>query len=337
MALMNRWTSLLGLVLLGGILGWLALPMEPRLKNVVSVDGSSTVFLITEAVVEEFQRANRGSVRVTVGISGTGGGFRKFCRGETDVQDASRPILVDEMEACRKNGVQYHELPVAFDAITIAVNPANTWADSITASELRTIWEASAQGKITRWNQVRRTWPDAALKLFGAGPDSGTFDYFTAVITGEAKSSRGDYTASEDDNTLVIGIASDTYGFGYLPFAYYELNRKRLKALAVDGGDGPVHPSRDTIENGTYHPLSRPVFIYVNKQSAERPEVRRFVEFYLFHSPRLIEQTKYVPLPPEAYRRATEQFRLGKVGTVFHGSSAERLTIDELLRREAKL
>ncbi|MGH7208527.1 MAG: PstS family phosphate ABC transporter substrate-binding protein [Nitrospiraceae bacterium] len=337
MALVNRWTGLLAIILLGGILGWLALPIESGRESVVNIDGSSTVFLITEAVVEEFQRSNRGSVRVTVGISGTGGGFRKFCRGETDVQDASRPILADEMEACRKNGIQYYELPVAFDAITITVNPANTWAESMTAAELRSIWEPSAQGKIIRWNQVRSSWPDAPLKLFGAGPDSGTFDYFTAVITGQAKASRGDYTASEDDNTLVIGIASDTYGLGYLPFAYYEMNRKRLKALAVDGGEGPVLPSRDTIENGTYQPLSRPVFIYVNKQSAERPEVRRFVEFYLFRGPQLIEQTKYVPLPPEVYRRATEQFRLGKVGTVFHGSPAGHLRIDALFEREAEL
>lgn len=337
MAIMSRRTGLLGVLLLGVILGWLALPKASERESAVSIDGSSTVFLITEAVVEEFQRANRGSVRVTVGISGTGGGFRKFCRGETDVQDASRPILADEMESCRKNGVQYHELPVAFDAITVAVNPANTWADFITAAELRTIWEASAQGRVTRWNQVRSSWPDAPLKLFGAGPDSGTFDYFTTVITGQAKASRGDYTASEDDNTLVIGIATDAHSLGYLPFAYYEMNRKRLKPLAVDGGKGPVFPSHETIANGSYQPLSRPVLIYVNKKSAERPEIRQFVEFYLLHCPLLIGETKYVPLPPEAYRLVMDQFHLGKVGTVFHGSATGHVDIGALLQREAKL
>jgi len=319
----------------------LALFSFPRLLDaepaaLIKIDGSSTVFPITEAVAEEFQKANRGAVRVTVGISGTGGGFKKFCRGDTDIQDASRPISAEEIEACRKTGVQYLELPIAFDALTIAVSQQNTWADSITVSELKTIWEPSAQGRITKWIQVRSPWPDAPLKLFGAGSDSGTFDYFTEAITGKAKASRGDYTASEDDNTLVQGIANEKHALGYIPFAYFEPNKRKLKALAVDGGKGPVLPSRETVENGTYQPLSRPVFIYVNRHAAERPEVREFVEFYLTQGATLIEQVKYVPLPAQTYRLTMEHFRQGKLGTVFHGSPAVGLQIDELLRREAK-
>jgi phosphate transport system substrate-binding protein len=304
--------------------------------NLIKIDGSSTVFPITEAVAEEFQTETRAAVRVTVGISGTGGGFKKFCRGETDIQDASRPILALEMEACRKSGVQYIELPVAFDAMTIAVSQQNTWATAITLKELKTIWEPGAQGKVTKWSQIRPDWPDAPLKLFGAGSDSGTFDYFTEAVVGRAKASRGDYTASEDDNTLVQGIAGSKYALGYLPFAYFEPNRARLKAVAVDAGKGPVLPSRETVLNGRYQPLSRPVFIYVNKHSAERPDVQRFVDFYLTHAAQLVEQIKYVPLPPEAYRMALENFRRGKLGTVFNGGSSVGLRIEDLLRREAR-
>lgn len=326
----------IGIVLGVTALGWLLPAAQSQQPALVKIDGSSSVFPITEAVAEEFQKANRGAVRVTVGISGTGGGFKKFCRGDTDIQDASRPILVEEMETCRKAGIQYFELPVAFDALTIAVSQKNTWVDSITVSELKAIWEPSAQGRITKWKQVRRSWPDAPLKLFGAGSDSGTFDYFTEAITGKVKASRGDYTASEDDNTLVQGIANEKYALGYIPFAYFEPNKRKLKALAVDGGKGPVSPSRETVENGTYQPLARPVFIYINRHAAERPEVREFVEFYLTQGAKLIEQVKYIPLPAQAYRVTMEHFRQGKLGTVFHGSPAVGLQIDELLRREAK-
>ncbi len=324
------------LVLATGILVWSAIPLRSQQDALVKIDGSSTVFPITEAVAEEFQKAGSGSVRVTVGISGTGGGFKKFCRGETDVQDASRPILSPEMQACQKNGIRFYELPVAFDAITITVSPKNTWAESVTTAELKTIWGPASQGKIIRWSQVRSSWPDAPLKLFGAGSDSGTFDYFTEAIVGRPKSSRGDYTASEDDNTLVQGIANDKHALGYLPFAYFEPNKGKLKALAVDGGKGPVMPSRETIETGRYQPLARPVFIYVSQRSAARPEVRRFVEFYLTEGAKLVEQVKYVPLPAEAYRLAMKHFQQGKLGTVFHGSSAVGLHIDELLKRQAK-
>lgn len=303
--------------------------------SLVKIDGSSTVFPITEAVAEEFQKETRGSVRVTVGISGTGGGFKKFCRGEIDVQDASRPISSSEMEACRAGGVQYIELPIAFDALTIAVSPQATWIDSITVAELKMIWEPSAQGRVTKWNQIRSTWPDQPLKLFGAGSDSGTFDYFTESVVGKAKASRGDFTASEDDNTLVQGIANDKQALGYLPYAYYEPNKKRLKAVAVDGGHGAVPPSRETVESGSYQPLSRPLFIYVNVKSSLKPEVKRFVEFYLAQVPALAPQVKYVPLPKPAYDQAYAHFKNGKTGTAFQGISTIGLKIEDILKRES--
>jgi phosphate transport system substrate-binding protein len=305
--------------------------------TLVKVDGSSTVFPITEAVAEEFQKETRGSVRVTVGISGTGGGFKKFCRGETDVQDASRPISAGEMEACRAGGVQFFELPIAFDALTLAVSPQATWINSVTVDELKRMWEPSAQGRIMKWNQVRPDWPDQPLKLFGAGSDSGTFDYFTEAVVGKSKSSRGDFTASEDDNTLVQGIANDKHALGYIPFAYYEPNKKRLKAVSVDGGHGPVSPSRETVENGSYQPLSRPLFIYVSTKSAARPEVKKFVEFYLAQVPVLAPQVKYVPLPTQAYALAGEHFKNGRFGTAFQGGSTIGMKIEDLLRRDAKL
>jgi len=305
--------------------------------TVVKVDGSSTVFPITEAVAAEFQKETRGVVRVTVGISGTGGGFKKFCRGETDVQDASRPISQSEMDACRATGIQYYELPIAFDALTIAVSPHATWVDAITIAELKQIWDPASQGRVMTWNQVRNTWPSIPLKLFGAGSDSGTFDYFTEAVVGKAKASRGDYTASEDDNTLVQGIANDKQALGYIPYAYYEPNKKRLKAVAVDGGQGPVLPSRETVENGAYQPLSRPMFIYVSSKSASKSEVKRFVEFYLAQAPTLVPQVKYVPLPREAYESAVAHFKNGKLGTAFQGASTIGLKIEDLLRREAKL
>ena len=322
------------------VLGLLAWPVSPTLSEpttLVKIDGSSTVFPITEAVAEEFQKETRGTVRVTVGISGTGGGFKKFCRGETDVQDASRPISASEMEACRANGIQYYELPVAFDALTLAVSPQATWIDTVTVEELKKIWEPSAQGKVTKWNQIRSTWPDQPLKLFGAGSDSGTFDYFTEAVVGKAKASRGDYTASEDDNTLVQGISNDKHALGYIPYAYFEPNKKRLKAVAVDGGHGPVLPSRETVENGSYQPLSRPMFIYVNAKAAGKPEVKRFVEFYLAQAPLLVPQVKYVPLPKEAYNLAVSHFQKGKLGTAFQGISTIGMKIEDLLRREATL
>jgi phosphate transport system substrate-binding protein len=241
------------------------------------------------------------------------------------------------MDACRATGIQYYELPIAFDALTIAVSPQAAWVDAITIAELKTIWDPASQGRVMTWNQVRNTWPSIPLKLFGAGSDSGTFDYFTEAVVGKAKASRGDYTASEDDNTLVQGIANDKQALGYIPYAYYEPNKKRLKAVAVDSGPGPVLPSRETVESGEYQPLSRPVFIYVNAKSAAKAEVKRLVEFYIAQAPILVPQVKYVPLPREAYELALTHFKNGKLGSAFQGASTIGLKIEELLRREAKL
>jgi phosphate transport system substrate-binding protein len=304
--------------------------------QVIQIDGSSTVFPVTEAVAEEFQNSKKGKVKVTVGISGTGGGFKKFCRGETDISNASRPILKQEIEACKGTGVEFFELPVAYDALTVIVNPKNDWAPSMTIAELKKIWEPTAQGKVTNWNQVRSNWPNAPLKLFGAGADSGTFDYFTEAIVGKAKSSRGDFTASEDDNVLVQGVANDRNALGFFGFAYYIENQKKLKAVAIDGGKGPVAPSAKTVEDGSYQPLSRPIFVYVSKKSLAKPEVKEFVEFYLKNAPALVKEVKYVALPAKAYTLGLEHLQKGKIGTVFGGEAEVGVKIDDLLKREAK-
>jgi phosphate transport system substrate-binding protein len=308
----------------------------------IKVDGSSTVFPITEAVAEEFQAAHK--TRVTVGISGTGGGFKKFCRGETDVQNASRPISKEEMASCKAAGISYFELPIAFDAISIVVSPKNTWAQEMTVEELKKVWEPSAQGKITRWNQIRPEWPNAEIKLFGAGSDSGTFDYFTEAVVGKSKSSRGDYTASEDDNTLVQGVANEPNALGYMPHSYFEMNKNRLKAVAVISNDSrapqagkAVLPTDQNVESGEYFPLSRPVFIYVSSASATKPEVRGFTEFYLKNAPGLVKQVKYVSLPGAAYELGLKNFQTKKLGTAFGGESKVGVRIEELLKREAQL
>lgn len=304
---------------------------------IIKIDGSSTVYPITEAVAEDFQIAKKGAVKVTVGISGTGGGFKKFCRGETDIVNASRPILKKEMDDCKAAGVQYIEMPVAYDALTIVANPKNDWTKVITVAELKKIWEPAAQGKITKWSQVNPAWPDNTMKLYGAGADSGTFDYFTEAIVGKAKSSRGDFTASEDDNVLVQGVASDKNALGFFGFAYYVENQKKVKALAVDGGKGGILPSAKTVEDGSYQPLSRPIFIYVNVKSADKPEVKEFVEFYMKNAVTLVKEVKFFPLPAQAYTTNLEHLYKKRVGTVFGGQSEVGLRIEELLKREANL
>jgi len=316
-----------------GLVGSLLLTRAAHAQATIKIDGSSTVFPITEAVAEEFQNANPGA-KVVVGISGTGGGFKKFYRGETDISDASRPILATEMEECKKAGIEYIELPIAFDALTVMVNPANTWVDQLTTYELKTIWAPEAQDKITKWNQVRPNWPDAPLKLYGAGSDSGTFDYFTEATVGKAKSSRGDYTASEDDNVLVQGIANDKNALGYFGYAYYIENKDKLKAVPIVNAEGKaVLPSEEGVMKGTYNPLSRPIFIYVNKKSLERPEVKKFVEFYLKEGAALAKEVKYVPLPADAYQKGLARLNAGQVGTAFAGHAETGLHIDELLKR----
>jgi phosphate transport system substrate-binding protein len=303
----------------------------------VKSDGSSTVYPITEAVAEEFQGLKKGSVHVTVGVSGTGGGFKKFCRGEMDISNASRPILRKEMDACLENGVQYYELPVAFDALTVMIHPRNDWASTMTVAELKKVWEPAAQGKVMKWNQVRAGWPDRPLKLYGAGADSGTFDYFTEAIVGKSKSSRGDFTASEDDNVLVQGIANDENALGYFGFAYYLENQDKLKAVAVDGGKGGVLPSKETVEGGTYQPLSRPIFIYVSKSAAKRPEVREFVEFYLKNAAALVGEVGYVALPAADYAAVLDRFQKGVTGTGFGGVAEVGVSVSDLLKRRPKI
>jgi phosphate transport system substrate-binding protein len=304
-------------------------------QKIVKIDGSSTVFPVTEAVAEDFQKAKKQQVKVTVGISGTGGGFKKFCRGETDISDASRPILKSEMADCAKLGIEYIELPVAFDALTVMVNPKNTFIKSMTVAELKKIWEPAAQGKITRWNQINPAWPDAPLKLFGAGSDSGTFDYFTEAIVGKAKSSRGDFTASEDDNVLVQGIARDVNSLGYFGFAYYAENKDKLKAVPIVEKDGKpaVEPSERTVIDGTYQPLSRPIFIYVNTKSLARLEVKEFVQYYLTHGAKLSKEVKYVPLPDRSYKAGMERLNKMQKGTVFAGHADVGVKIDDLFGR----
>ncbi|RJQ19407.1 MAG: PstS family phosphate ABC transporter substrate-binding protein [Nitrospiraceae bacterium] len=311
-----------------------SIPVSAQDKT-VKIDGSSTVYPVTEAVAEEFQKAKRGRIKVTVGISGTGGGFKKFCRGETDISDASRPILKKEMDACTAQKIEYIELPVAYDGLAVMVNRKNTWVTSLTVADLKKMWEPAAQGVIKKWNQVRSEWPDAPLKLFGPGADSGTFDYFTEAVNGKSKASRGDFTASEDDNILVQGIAGDKNALGYFGLAYYEENKDKLKLVPVDGGKGPVLPSEKTVMDGTYEPLSRPIFIYVSKKSMSSPEVKEFVEFYLKQAPTLVKQVKYIPLPSTAYKLAEERFAKVKTGTMFSGEAKAGVKIEDLLKMES--
>ncbi|MSQ12214.1 MAG: PstS family phosphate ABC transporter substrate-binding protein [Dehalococcoidia bacterium] len=267
------------------------------LSGTIEVDGSSTVFPITEAVAEEFQKLHPG-VQINVGVSGTGGGFKRFTTGEVDIADASRPITESEAKAAGEHGVQYHEVPVAIDGLAVLVNQVNRFADCLTIEQLKRVWEPGSQ--VERWNQVRPDWPDTPIRLYGPGTDSGTFDYFTEVINGKAKASRPDYTASEDDNVLVRGIAGDRNSLGYFGYAYYVENSKILKAVAVDGGAGCASPSKETIESGAY-PLARPLFIYVNAKSIQRIAVKEFVKFYLEHADELVTEVGYVPLSPSAY------------------------------------
>ena len=302
----------------------------------IKIDGSSTVFPIMEAVAEEFQIAKRGKVRVTVGIAGTGGGFKKFCRGETDMSNASRPILAEEIAACKAAGVKYIELPIAFDALTVVINPKNTWARTLTVAELKKIWEPGAQGRIKRWSQVRAGFPNQPIQLFGPGADSGTFDYFTEAVNGKAKLTRADYTASEDDNTLVQGVENNVNALGYFGYAYYVNQKDRMTAVGVQSGKVPVLPSEANVIYGTYTPLSRPLFIYVRDTAAARADVAEFVKFILGKGAPLVREVGYVALPPAAYAIAQKQFDSRRVGSVFGGKPEVGITIEQLLSREAK-
>jgi phosphate transport system substrate-binding protein len=308
------------------------------LAQTVKIDGSSTVYPVTEAVAEEFQKAKKGTMKVTVGISGTGGGIKKFCRGEIDIANASRPILKSEIADCEKAGVKFFELPIAFDAVTVVINPKNNFVKSLSIAELKRMWEPTAQGKVTSWDQVNPAFPKQPLKLFGAGADSGTFDYFTEAVVGKSKSSRGDYTASEDDNVLVQGVQRDIAAIGYFGFAYYAENKDKLRAVPIVAKEGgpAIEPSEKSVLNGSYQPLSRPIFIYVHEQGYKRPEVREFVDYYLKNGAKLAKEVKYVPLPAHAYVLNAEHLKKGRLGSVFGGVPEVGITIEELMKREAR-
>ncbi len=307
-----------------------------RNTNLILIDGSSTVYPITEAVSEEFLKVN-SSATIAIGESGTGGGFAKFSRGETDINNASRAITPKEVEECLANNIQFIELPVAFDGMAVVVHPKNNWVDSITVDELKRIWEPAAQGKITRWNQVRPDWPDREIHLYGAGVSSGTFDYFTEAIVGKKKSSRGDYTASEDDNVLVQGVSQDVLALGYFGLAYYVENKDKLKALAIDdlndeNGRGAILPTFENVSKATYQPLTRPEFIYVSLEACERPAILEFINFYLTKSSGLIKEVGYIPLSDETQKLVLERFNKREVGSLVAGRNIVGVDLGRQLR-----
>jgi phosphate transport system substrate-binding protein len=315
---------------------------SPSAAVAVTVDGSSTVFPISDAVAAEFQRAQpvKIDVRVPVGVSGTRGGFRKFCAGKADLTGASRPITADESALCAKGGVQYIELPIAYDALAVVVNAKNSWAASITTAELKKLWEPAAQGKVLKWSQVREGWPDQEVHLFGAGLDSGTYDYFTQAVVGQARSSRQDFSPSEDDNVLLEKLAADELGLGFFGFAYVQKSEGRLKALAIDDGNtengaGPIAPSAEAVRTGTYQPLSRPLLIYVASSALQRKEVTQFVDHYLTKVAKHAERVGYVALPERAYVWAQKRVSAGTTGSIFGAEgSLIGMSIEQLLQKE---
>ena len=302
----------------------------------VAIDGSSTVFPVSEAFAEEFQIET--GTRVTVGVSGTGGGFRRFCRGETDISGASRPISASEMEACEEAGIEFIELPIALDALAVIVHPANDWAECMTVDELKTMWQPEAQGKTDNWNQVRDEFPDRELSLYGPGVDSGTYDYFTAAIVGKEHSSRGDFTATEDDNIIIQGVSTDEGALGFLGLAYLTENEGIVKAVGVEQEDGScVLPSVETARDASYQPLARPLFMYVNKAHLdENEDVRSYVEFVLTpeNAVELVAEVGYVPLPEQAFELAQTKVEAGRTGTFFGGESKIGVQIEDLLQVE---
>ena len=331
------------------LLGWLGLalaacgegePTSPAngdggpgvLRGKIAIDGSSTVFPITEAMAEEFGILTRHNVRITVGVSGTGGGFQKFCNGETDISDASRPIKASEANLCAQRGIKFVEIPVAIDGVTVMVNPENDFVSCITVAELHQIWGPEAEDKILRWNQVRPEWPDQPLRLYGPGVASGTFDYFTETINGQAQSSRGDFTSSEDDNLLVHGIYGDKNSLGYFGYAYFRENREKLKPLEVDGGAGCVGPTEETINGGSYSPLSRPLFIYVNSAALRKPHVKEFIRYYIGPEGwELVSEVGYIPFPEQNYQLISNRVESGVTGSIFGGVSPQSGSVEQVL------
>ena len=297
-----------------------------------NIDGSSTVFPITEAMVEDWGDSIGGSARVVIGISGTGGGFKKFCAGDADINDASRPIKASEVLKCAEGGIEFIELPVALDGLTLGVNPDNDFVSCLTIEELYTMWAPEAEGVIDRWNQVRADWPDEKLRLYGPGVDSGSFDYFTETINGEAQSSRGDFTSSERDNVLVRGIAGDRGSLGYFGYSYFVENRDILKMGAVDGGNGCIKPTDETINDGTYTPLSRPLFIYVSKKAWEEPDVKDFISYFVsYDRAELLRDLGFVPFPERVHDLVLDRFQRGLSGTIFGGENRQHGTVEEIL------
>ncbi len=313
-------------------------PRAPAAGSVIAIDGSSTVYPINEAVAEEFQKEH--SAKVTIGVSGTGGGFKKFCAGEIAIAGASRPIKPTEEQACAASKIEYIELPIAYDGLAVIANPQNTWAKTLTVAELKKIWEPEAQGKITKWSQIRAGFPDKEIHLFGPGVDSGTYDYFTKAVVGKEHESRGDYTSSEDDNMLVQGVSRDVGGLAFFGLAYYQENQDKLRLVGIDDGDdangkGPILPSADTVRDGTYQPLSRPIFIYVSKAAAARSEVKAFVDFYLTKGEALVADARYIPLPAKSYELAHQRFANAVTGSLFSGRGSQiGVTVEALLARE---
>jgi phosphate transport system substrate-binding protein len=306
-----------------------------KVGGIVKVDGSSTVFPISEAVAEEF----RSKGDATVAASGTGGGFKKFCRGELDVTGASRPIKQSEADECKSAGIEFIELPVAYDGLAVVVNTKNDWVDHLTVAELKKMWEPEAQDKVGNWSQIRDGFPDKKLVLFGAGTDSGTYDYFTQAIVGKEHSSRGDYTSSEDDNTLVQGVAGDANAIGFFGFAYYVENKDKLKIVPIedgkdDNGKGPIAPSLESVADGTYQPLSRPIFIYVSVKALDKPAVQSFASFYVDQAAKLSGEVGYIPLPAKAYELVKQRLDAKKTGSAFAGGSQIGVTIEKLLESE---
>ncbi len=309
-----------------------------KYKDKIYIDGSSTVYPITEAVAEEFRKIEP-DIRVTVGVSGTGGGFKKFIRGETDISNASRPISKKEIADCRKNKIDFIEIPVSFDGLAVVVSPNNDFVEYLTVNELKKIWEPAAQEKIKSWKQVRSTFPDVPLSLYGAGTASGTYDYFTEAIVGKAKSSRGDYTASEDDNILVQGVNRDKGALGYFGLAYFTENKDKLKLIPIDdeddsNGKGPIYPSDSTVIAGFYQPLARPELIYVNVKSVKRESVRKFLDFYINNASALAKEVGYISLPPLAYELIKNRIDNNIEGSMFEFRSHVGLDLVEVLKEQ---
>lgn len=301
----------------------------------IAVDGSSTIFPITEAVAEEFQKNNKG-IQVTVGISGTGGGMKRFVRGEIDICGTSRPIKSSEVQQAKNAGIGFIELPVAYDGLTVVVNKKNTWCRSMSVVELKKLWAPEAKGKVKKWSDIRPGWPAKNIHLYGPGTDSGTFDYFTEAVVGKAKSSRSDYTASEDDNVLVQGVARDQYALGYFGMAYYKENTDKLKAVLIDDGNdgngvGPIGPDAKTIANGTYAPLSRPLYIYVSTKATKRAEVVKFVDFYLANVRQLSAEVGFVALNDKLLGAVKNRWAKRTAGTMYADESSKKKPLNKVM------